>query len=118
MIEVLGTDEFAEWFRCLDDEDVRQVARVVDKLELLGVGLGFPHSSALEGARYALRELRPSQGRSSLRIVYAFDPVRQAVLLLGGDKRGDNKFYDRMIQKSEKLFEQYLIDQGSNHDNM
>jgi hypothetical protein len=43
-----------------------------------------------------------------LRIVYAFDPQRQAVLILGGDKTGDARFYSWMIPKAEALWQQYL----------
>lgn len=43
-----------------------------------------------------------------LRIVYAFDPKRQALLILGGDKTGDDRFYGWMIPKAEGIWEQYL----------
>ena len=58
MIDVLGTDEFEQWFLALNDDDSMAVARVVGLLEAKGTALGFPYSSALEGARYPLRELR------------------------------------------------------------
>jgi len=43
-----------------------------------------------------------------LRIIYAFDAQRQAVLILGGDKTGDDRFYSWMIPKAEAIWEQYL----------
>ena len=51
--EVVATDEFRDWYR-----DGRAVARAVDRLEIMGTSLPFPHSSAIVGARYPLRELR------------------------------------------------------------
>lgn len=75
-----------------------------------GWTLCFPHSSALKGTRYALRELRAQAGRHALRVVYGFDPVRRAVLLLGGDKAGDDRFYERMIPKAERLWERHIAE--------
>lgn len=117
MVEVVCTDEFVEWFEALPDGEARTVMNVVDVLELAGVSLGEPHSSALKGTRYALRELRPKRGRSPVRVVYAFDPRRQAVLLLGGHKGRGGRFYERLIEKSEKLWEEHLAEQAAGmHD--
>ncbi len=112
MIDVLGTDEFEQWFLALDDGDSMAVARVVGLLEAKGTTLGFPYSSAIEGTRYPLRELRIQSGGKPLRVLYAFDPLRQAVLLLGGDKTGDNRFYMTLIPRAESIWESYLSDQG------
>lgn len=108
MVEVLGTAEFEEWFLGLSRTDARAVARGVGLLEARGIALGFPYSSALEGSRYAFRELRIQSSGRPLRIVYAFDPRRQAVLILGGDKTGDDRFYARAIPKAEAIWEEYL----------
>ncbi len=112
MIDVLGTDEFEQWFLAPDDGDSMAVARVVGLLEAKGITLGFPYSSAIEGTRYPLRELRIQSGGKPLRVLYAFDPLRQAVLLLGGDKTGDNRFYMTLIPRAESIWESYLSDQG------
>jgi hypothetical protein len=48
-----------------------------------------------------------SSGRP-LRVFYAFDPARQAVLLIGGDKTSDNRFYETMILRSERIWKEYL----------
>ena len=108
MVEVLGTAEFEEWFLGLGTGDARAVVHGVGLLEAKGLALGFPHSSALGGSRYALRELRVQSSGRPLRIVYGFDPQRQAVLILGGDKTGDDRFYARMIPKAEMIWEEYL----------
>ncbi len=108
MVEVLGTAEFEEWFLGLSGPDARAVVRGVGLLEAKGPALGFPYCSALEGCRHALRELRVQSSGRPLRIVYAFDPKRQAVLILGGDKTGDDRFYSRMVPKAEAIWERYL----------
>ena len=112
MVEVLGTAEFEEWFLALDARDTVAVVRVVGLLEAKGLALSYPYSSALVGSRYALRELRVQSAGHPLRIVYAFDPKRQAVLILGGDKTGDERFYERVIPQAEVIWERYLREQG------
>jgi hypothetical protein len=108
MVAVVGTDEFATWFGSLDAAGREDVATSVDLLEARGLALGFPRSSAIKGASFALRELRiQSQGRP-LRVFYAFDPARQAVLLIGGDKTGDARFYERFIPVAERIWKEYL----------
>jgi hypothetical protein len=108
MAEVVGSEEFEEWFKALDDADTDAVARVVDMLEMQGPTLPFPYSSSIKGSRLALRELRIQSRGRPLRVFYAFDPVRQAVLLLGGDKTGDDRFYQTMIPRAEAIFSRYL----------
>lgn len=105
---VVATDEYEAWYSALEPTEQAAVINVVTKLRVLGYELAAPHSSALEGTDFPLRELRPKQGRSPLRIVYAFDPARQAVLLIGGDKAGDPRFYRRMIATAEQIWREYL----------
>ena len=111
MTEIIVTDDFTAWYDSLDEQDGDAVYRVVDLLERLGPHLGFPQSSAIAGSRYALRELRAQSGGRPLRILYAFDPKRQAVLLVGGDKTGKDRFYEETIPKAERLWKEYLADQ-------
>lgn len=108
MVEVIGTDEFAAWFRDLDTQASKAVDMVVELLGTLGVQLGHPHCSAINGASFALRELRVQAGGRPIRVFYAFDPTRQAVLLIGGDKTGDDRFYKTMIRISERIWKEYL----------
>jgi hypothetical protein len=113
MVEVVATDEFANWYDGLSAGDAEAVARGAERLEKLGVALGFPHSSALKGTKLPLRELRIQSGGRPLRVVYAFDPLRQAVLLIGGDKTGDTRFYEVLIPQAERIWEQYLAEQAA-----
>jgi hypothetical protein len=57
-----------------------------------------------------LRELRIQSRGRPLRVFYAFDPLRQAVLLLGGDKTGDDRFYASLVPRVEAIWVQYLRD--------
>jgi len=85
---------------------------VIDELETQGTSLGFPYSSDIKGSKVALRELRIQCGGHPLRVFYSFDPRRQAVLLIGGDKTGDKRFYERMVPFAERIWRQYLQEQG------
>jgi len=110
MVEVVATDEFADWYQDLSQSDAMAVARNVGLLEARGTTLGHPRSSAIKGSRYPLRELRIQSGGRPLRVFYAFDPKRQAVLLLGGDKTGDNRFYEKFVPRAESIWEMYLTE--------
>jgi hypothetical protein len=110
VIDINATDEFKEWFDGLNEQDTEAVIYSVDLLEQKGLTLSFPHSSGLSNTRYPLRELRVQSGGRPLRIIYAFDPKRHALLILGGDKTGDGRFYETMIPRAEKLWEAYLAE--------
>ncbi|MEU6711922.1 type II toxin-antitoxin system RelE/ParE family toxin [Nonomuraea sp. NPDC046802] len=75
--------------------------------------LGRPLVDRLEDSRvHNLKELRPgSAGRSEIRILFAFDPWRSAILLIGGDKSGDwSGWYRRTIPEAEELYAKYLTE--------
>lgn len=110
MVEVVVTDELAAWYQDLDETDGDAVFRLVEQLRERGVALGSPLSSDIKGSRYAFRELRVQSKGRPLRVFYAFDPKRQAVLLIGGDKKGvtDKAFYRDLLPTAEKLWEEYL----------
>ncbi len=111
MVEVIGTDEFREWYDSLDQAAQAAVEREIDLLEARGVGLAGQHAKPIKGARYALRELRAHAGHRALRVLYAFDPKRRAVLLLGGEKSGSqSRFYKGLSARAERRWEQYLVD--------
>src|SRR5437762_6247535 len=106
------TDEFGKWWDGLSEDEQEDVTRVVELLRGAGVLLSYPHSSALKGTKQPLRELRPQQGASPLRVVYAFDPQRDAVLLIGGDKGSDARFYERITRRAERIWKEYLDEQA------
>jgi hypothetical protein len=111
-ITIITTDDFKMWYDRLDESDLKAVTRSMEMLSMWGVVLPFPHSSALRSSRHGLRELRIQSGGRPLRVMYGFDPKRQAVLLLGGNKSGNNRFYEEMVPKADRLYEDYLHTQA------
>lgn len=57
-----------------------------------------------------MRELRVQIGGRPIRVFYAFNPLRIAILLIGGDKTGDGRFYDRMTPVADNLYDEHLIE--------
>jgi hypothetical protein len=108
VVEVLVTDEFKSWYEDLSIYEQESVFRAVTLLEELGTKLGFPYSSAIQQSHYLLRELRVQHRGRPFRVFYGFDPKRQAVLLLGGDKSGKARFYEQYVPRAEAIWEQYL----------
>lgn len=107
--EVEYTDEFGAWWQALAEGEQDDVAAIVDLLESRGVALGHPHSSGINGSRHShMRELRVQSGGQPIRIFYAFDPVRVAILLIGGDKTGNDRFYERFIPVADRLYDEHL----------
>ena len=107
--EIEGTDEFDRWFDSLNDDERASVIAAVDYLELTGPHLGAPHSSSIRSSRHShMRELRVQHRGRPLRILYAFDPRRTAILLLGGDKTGDDRWYERNVPIADDLYDAYL----------
>ena len=108
--DVEFTDEFREWFEVdLLSSEQESVAHVVDMLEAAGPMLRFPYSSGIAGSKFShMRELRIQHEGKPYRVLYAFDPRRSALLLLGGDKTGDSRWYEKMIPKADALYERHL----------
>src|SRR5437870_5918211 len=101
-----------QWYERLTRKQANAVHRYASLLGEAGVDLGFPYSSDLRGTKYPFRELRITAEKHELRVIYAFDPRRDAVLLIGGDKTGDKRFYEKIIPWAEKIWEQYLAEQA------
>ena len=96
--EIEYTDESGEWWDGLAPRQQDDLGAVVGLLEVQGPNLSFPYSSDINGSRHGrMRELRAQSGGKPLRVFYAFDPRRMAILLIGGDKTGEGSFYQRYI---------------------
>jgi len=109
MWEVEYTDEFGEWWKTLNADEQDSVTFSVRLLRADGPQLRFPHSTDVRGSRHsAMRELRSQCKGKPLRTLYAFDPRRAAILLIGGDKTGDSRFYKEMITKADKIYDKHL----------
>jgi hypothetical protein len=107
--EVEFTDDFFRWWKTLTGEEQDDVAHSVGLLAELGPALGFPHSSRVSASRYPhMRELRTQSAGRPLRTLYAFNPLRTAILLIGGDKTGDDRWYDTFVPVADRLYEEHL----------
>jgi hypothetical protein len=93
----------------LNDAERVDVAAVIDLLEAHGPQLPFPYSSGVERSRHRhMRELRIQHAGRPYRILYAFDPRRAAILLLGGDKTGRDRWYDVHVRQADQLYDEHL----------
>jgi len=105
------SDEFGRWWEDLNEEEQEDIAAYVGLLEQRGPHLDYPYSSKIVGSRFEkMRELRPQHKGRPYRVFYAFDPRRAAILLIGGDKTGDDRFYERMIPLADRIYEQHLAE--------
>lgn len=103
------TDEFAAWWHELNDGEQEDITATALLLMEHGPQLPFPHSSGIEGSRHGhMRELRVQSRGRPIRVFYAFDPRRSAILLIGGDKTGDTRFYEWMIPVADRLYDQHI----------
>ena len=103
------TDEFGDWWDDITETEKGDIFPVVRLLEQLGPTLGYPYSSAIGTSRHTnMRELRIQSGGNPIRIFYAFDPRRSAILLIGGNKTGDDRFYDVYVPIADRLYDDYL----------
>jgi hypothetical protein len=107
--EVLFTDQLGAWWESLSDEQQDEIIAAVEVLEEKGPALGRPLVDRIAGTKLRnLKELRVSKG-GALRILFVFDPLRRAILLLGGDKTGRwQEWYRDAIPEAEHLYEVYL----------
>lgn len=109
MWEIEHTDEFETWWQTLDEDEQTSVSASVELLRQLGPQLPRPHADTLNGSRHSnMKELRTQHQGRPLRTLFAFDPRRTAILLIGGDKTGDKRFYDRMIPLADQLYDDHL----------
>jgi len=107
--EIEFTDEFDLWWSCLIPEEQNSIADMVYLLNEFGPALSRPHADTIRGSRFPnLKELRVQHQGRPYRVLYAFDPRRVALLLIGGDKTGNNRWYEEFVPKADAIFEAHL----------
>ena len=107
--EVEYTDEFGQWFLELSTRQRDAVFSRVEMLEERGPHLRYPYSSGILSSRHSvMRELRVQSGGRPMRIFYVFDPRRTSILLIGGDKTGNDRFYNEYVPLADDLYSEYL----------
>jgi hypothetical protein len=104
--DVEYTDEFGGWWEMLTTDEQQSIDAAVRLLQQRGPSLGRPLVDTIEGSRHAnMKELR----LGTIRVLFAFDPRRTAILLIGGDKRDRwQEFYERMIPLADRLYDEHL----------
>jgi hypothetical protein len=102
------TEVFGAWFARLDGKEQAAVVAAVQILRERGPGLGRPLVDTIKGSRHAnMKELRPRGGH--LRVLFAFDPRRTAILLIGGDKTNRwEAWYREFVPIADRLYDQHL----------
>ncbi|ELR98375.1 type II toxin-antitoxin system RelE/ParE family toxin [Gloeocapsa sp. PCC 73106] len=109
MWEIIFHRDFEEWFFEQNEEVQNSIAMVLDTLEERGTNLGRPYVDTLKASKLPnLKELRVQHKGDPYRIIFIFDPQRQAVLLVAENKKGDNRWYEKNIPIAEKRYKQYL----------
>jgi hypothetical protein len=117
--EIYLTGEVRDWVDDLDDRSHLLVVQAIDILADRGPALGRPMVDHIEhSATQNLQELRPaSAGRSELRILFAFEPWRSAILLVAGDKAGNWKqWYRQAVPGAGQLLEIYLKERAGEEE--
>lgn len=110
-VEVEYTDEFGAWWEGLDESEQESVAAVVQLLAEHGPHLGYPHSSKIASSKHGqMRELRIQHQGDPYRVLYAFDPRRNAILLLGGNKKGNDDWYKHGVPQADRLYDEHLVE--------
>ncbi len=109
--EIEFTPEFESWWDSLSESEQDSVRDGVELLARYGVALPFPHSSRVLGSRHShMRELRIQHAGGPYRVLYAFDPQRAGILPIGGDKTGNNRWYDVYVPVADRLYDRHLIE--------
>ena len=107
--EVEYTDEFGLWWNGLSENQQEAVAARVELLTEHGPNLPYPYSSGIRSSRHGvMRELRVQSGGRPIRVFYAFDPRRTSILLIGGDKTGNDRFYVEYVPIADDLYDEHL----------
>jgi hypothetical protein len=109
--EVEYTEEFEKWWDTLSESEQESIAVSVSLLEIMGPNLPRPHSDTVKGSRFSnMKELRTQHAGEPYRTLYAFDPRRKAILLIGGNKVGDKNWYQKFIPLADKLYAEHLAE--------
>jgi hypothetical protein len=105
------TDEFGNWWCTLTEAEQIDIDAYVRLLERKGPTLPHPYSSGINGSKHRhMRELRIQHAGRPYRVLYAFDTRRVGILLIGGDKTGDNRWYDRFVPIADRLYDEHLVE--------
>jgi hypothetical protein len=107
--EVEFTNEFGIWWDGLNEDEQDSIRIAVGVLGQRGPSLGRPHVDSVKNSKFSnMKELRAQHAGEPYRILFAFDPRRAAILLIGGNKVGNNRWYREFVPKADDLYEDHL----------
>lgn len=109
MWSIKQTGVFDAWYMSLNDADRQNVLAAILMLRDLGPKLPRPYADTVKGSRHCnMKELRIQSQGKPLRVFFAFNPLRTGILLCGGDKAGNKRFYDDMIKVADREYSIHL----------
>lgn len=107
--EIEFTDEFDAWWESLLEDEQDSVAVRVGLLRLHGPNLGRPAVDSVKTSKHPnMKELRVQHGGDPYRVLFCFDPRRAAILLIGGNKAGNTRWYEQFVPLADRLYDEYL----------
>jgi hypothetical protein len=107
--DVEVTDKFEIWWNGLGEQEQVKIDASVRLLQEFGATLDHPHTSSVSQSKHSrMRELRIQIEGRPYRVLYAFDPRRVAILLLGGEKTGDDRWYQVNVPIADRLYESHV----------
>jgi hypothetical protein len=107
--EILLDEAFAEWIDGLDEELRIAILAHVVLLRRRGPQLGRPYVDTVQGSAFTnMKELRVQHRGDPWRILFAFDSNRTAILLVGGNKRGDKRWYKKFMPIADERYRRHL----------
>lgn len=108
--EVNYTDQFEEWWETLGADLQEAIDTKVVLLQRVGPSLGRPHADVVHSSKHPnMKELIIQYGGDPYRVFFAFDPNREGILLVGGNKRGDRKVYEKFVPIADALYDGHLV---------
>jgi len=107
--EVEYTGQFEEWWDSLDEDERVDVRAKILLIRQFGPALGRPHADTIGLSKHAnMKELRIQHKGRPYRVLFAFDPSRSAILLIGGDKTGQKRWYQKFVPVADRLYDEHI----------
>ena len=110
---ILWHKQFEPEFNELPEAVQNELLAHARLLQEFGPHLKRPYADTLKGSRHTnMKELRFQTANGVWRVAFAFDPARQAILLVAGNKTGvsQKRFYQQLITKADQRFDSHLRD--------
>lgn len=109
--EVEFTDEFESWWSELNAKEQEDVDAMVLLLEQHGPALRRPHVGLIASSKHQnMKELIVQHAGRPYRVLFAFDPRRCAILLIGGDKTGNTRWYEEFVPRADTIYDDHLAE--------